>query len=123
MWGLRRYRIGFERLGMIAFVALAAAIGLLHLLAETGYTPTPDLDQAVTETCGPLSTDPMVYLCREAAKAERRWRHYTGETDTRLYLFTVIGLLGIALLVAGRWSVKWITEGFQDGDAGPEDRP
>ena len=123
MRGLRRYRTGFERIGMIAFVVLAAAIGLLHLLAGTGYTPTPDLDQAITQECGPRNSDPMVYLCREAAKAERRWRYYTAATDKRLYIYAALALLGLAILFAGRWSVKWVGEGFRNTETPPDKRP
>lgn len=118
MWGLRRYKTGFERIGMIAFVLLSLSIGLLHLLAETGYTPTPDLEQNIARECGPKTFDPMVYLCREAAKAERRWNHYTTNTNTRLYLFALVGLLGLAFLFAGRWSVKWIAAGFREAKLG-----
>ncbi|HAA92033.1 MAG: hypothetical protein CMM48_14260 [Rhodospirillaceae bacterium] len=115
MRGLRRYRTGFERIGMVTFVSVAVAIALLHLLAETGYVPTPDLDQTITQECGLGGTDPMVYLCREAAKAEHRWHHYTAATDTRIYLIVVLIVLSAAILLAGRWSLTWIAEGFRTG--------
>ena len=118
---LKIYRIGFERLGMVAFIIVACAIALLHIIAETGYDAPQrgteahrQLEQVLNAQCDASKADPLVYLCREAVKAKLRWRHYTMETDTRTYAIAALILLALAILLAGRWAVRWIEEGFRN---------
>jgi hypothetical protein len=117
---LKRYKTGFERLGIVAFVIVACAIALLHLIAETGYKPprpgTEDhrqREQALNAQCDASQADPLNYLCREASKAKLRWHHYTMETDTQTYVIAALILLGLAILLSGRWAVRWVLEGFR----------
>ena len=110
----RRYKSGFERIGMVMFVIVGVAISLLHIIAKTGYEVPQDFEDKIVVSCGPPGKYPTAYLCREAAKANLRWRHYTDKIDSPTYFTVVFLLLTVAIFFTGRWTISWILNGFQE---------
>jgi|GEM_PF-3194026 hypothetical protein len=112
---LRRYKTGFERIGMVMFVIAGVAIGLLHVIAETGFKPEPAREETIASNCKAMTRDPMRYLCREAAKAKLQLRHYISETNSRTYLIIALLMFSAAVFFTGRWTISWVREGFREG--------
>lgn len=110
----RRYKSGFERIGIVMFVIVGVAISLLHIIAETGYEAPQDLEDKIEVSCGPPGKYPTAYLCREAARANLRWHHYTDKMDSPTYFTIAFLLLTIAIIFAGRWTISWIRKGIQE---------
>ena len=108
------YRTGFERIGMVMFVIVGVAISLLHIIAETGYEVPQDFEDKIEVSCGPPGKYSTTYLCREAAKANLRWRHYMDKIDSPTYFTVVFLLFALAIFFAGRWTISWILDGIKE---------
>ena len=110
---LRRYKEGFERLGIVAFVVIAVAFGVIRF-AATPYEPPGELTeqgQAIKEEIGRECDEGVVvfaYLCRKRVVAEYRWRHERGQTG--------MAVIGIVVLIAAFVCYRtypWVRDGFR----------
>ncbi len=113
-------KVGFERLGMVAFVAVAAIFGLIYLVASEPYVapdPESEMGRAIAEdTARECTSEPLAFmtrLCRERVSGRYRWRHYVdgmGEGKT-IFILTILAVAGILF---GFWGLRWVYEGFTE---------
>jgi len=113
-------KVGFERLGMVAFVAVAAIFGLIYVIAREPYVaPDPESEagraiaQEIASECAPEPLAFMGRLCRERVAASHRWRHYVdglGEGEASV-LLTVLAVAGGLF---GIWAIRWVYQGFTE---------
>jgi hypothetical protein len=117
---LKEMKVGFERLGMVAFVAVAAIFGLIYLVANEPYVvPDPETERGraiakdIARECDSESLVFMGRLCRERVSARYRWRHYVdgmGEGKTTV----ILTILAVAGGLFGIWAIRWVYEGFTE---------
>ena len=110
---VRRYKEGFERLGMVAFVVIAVVFGVIRFAASP-YEPPGELTeqgQAIKAEIARECDEGFVvfaYLCRERVVAEHRWRHERGQAGMVVIAIVVL----IAAFVCYR-TYPWVRDGFR----------
>jgi hypothetical protein len=126
-----RYKLGFDRLAIVALCLFAAGFALIVLTANDPYglpqAGTPEreaIETAVAAECAADQIDALAALCRERVMSGYRWTHYRaalgGIGPDWLYGLLLAGI-GLAVLVpAGRW----VAAGFRSPQpAGPDRSP
>ena len=110
---VRRYKEGFERLGIVAFVVIAVVFGFIHLVAVP-YEPPPDSTEqgrAIKAEIARQCDEGFVvfaYLCPERVVAEYRWRHERGQAGT-----AVIGIVVVIAAFVCYRTYRWVRDGFR----------
>jgi len=111
---VRRYKEGFERLGMVAFVVFAAIFGIIHYTAAPYQEPDKltargrAIETEVRGECGKPENAVFAYLCRQRVMARYRWQHDREQAP--------IGIIGIVVVVAGVvcfLTFRWVRDGFR----------
>ena len=117
----RRYKQGFERVAIVAFIVVAATFTLIYLNVPESYqAPDPQseaglaLEAELLERCGPLDEDPLVSLCRDQVLSERSWAFYKQQIDPLRIGILWLACFGGAALLIGRRTWRWLAEGFKD---------
>ncbi len=115
---LSRYKEGFERLAIVAFVVCAAGIGLAHLSVNMSYSSAAHdpvagraLEREMAEQCGPGKAVVFAYLCRQGVVGRHRLQSLRERTGTP----TVVVLISAAVLAAGFFAYRtyrWVRQGF-----------
>ncbi len=110
---LSRYKEGFERLGIVAFVVVAVGFAVLRL-AAVPYDPPPDATeqgQAIKAEMARECDEGVVvfaYLCRKRVLAKYRWEHERGQAG--------MAVIGIVVLIAAFVCYRtypWVRDGFR----------
>ena len=110
---VRRYKEGFERLGMVAFVVIAVVFGVIRFAASP-YEPPGELTeqgQAIKAEIARECDEGFVvfaYLCRERVVAEYRWRHERGQAG-----MAVIGIVVVIAAFVCYRTYRWVRVGFR----------
>ena len=110
---LSRYKEGFERLGIVAFVVIAVGFGLMRFAASP-YEPPGELTeqgQAIKAEIARECDEGVVvfaYLCRKRVVAEYRWRHERGQTG-----LAVIGIVVVIAAFVCYRTYPWVRDGFR----------
>ena len=121
-WNLRRYKTGFDRVAIVAFVVVAATFALIYVSVPEAYRP-PDpgsdaglaLEAQLDDACGTDESDPLVGLCRENIESRERWRYYRAQVDPLRIFLLWLAVFGGAALFFGRWTWTWLATGFRAG--------
>ncbi len=111
---LHRYKEGFERLGMVAFVVFAVVFGFIHFAASP-YEPPGELTEQgqaikseIARDCGEEELAIFAYLCGERVVAEYRWRHDRSQAG-----MAVIGVVVVIAAFVCYLTYRWVREGFR----------
>ena len=116
---MKRYKEGFDRLGIVAFVFCAAVFGLVYLTSTAPPElpePTSERQTAieldVTQECGPDQTGILAGICRHRVKSTYQWRLY--RDNANVWAFGVVVLAAMLLVGAlfGRRIYRWVRDGF-----------
>lgn len=115
----RRYKEGFDRLGIVAFVLAAAAAALVFLMSGEPYAlPEPGTEEreilalALASECAEARA-PFASLCRQRVLAAYRGRYYLEkqEVTASALLFMTLAVLAFCLFGYRVW--RWVVEGFK----------
>ncbi len=116
---MRRYKEGFDRLGIVAFVFCAALFWLVYLMIDAPFRlpePGSDADQALTaelaEQCGSYENALEARICQYRVTSPYRWRHYRDNTAAPTFAIIVAAALALAGGVFGRRIYRWVRSGF-----------
>ncbi len=110
---IRRYKEGFERLGIVAFVVIAVVFGFIRFVAVP-YDPPPDSTEQGRFIKAEIAREcdegfvVFVYLCRERVVAEYRWRHERGQAG-----MAVIGIVVVIAAFVCYRTYRWVRDGFR----------
>ncbi len=110
---LSRYKEGFERLGIVAFVVIAVGFGIIRLAAAP-YDPPPDSTeqgQAVKAEMVRECDEGFVvfaYMCRNRVIAKYRWWHERGQAGMAVIAIVIV----VAAFVCYR-TYPWVRDGFR----------
>ncbi len=122
---LRRYKTGFDRVSIVAFIVVAAMFALIYVSVPEAYRPPdPDseagraLQAQLYESCGTDDSDPLVGLCRENILSKERWRYYRTQIDPLRIALLWLAVFGGAALFFGRWTWRWLAAGFRTDRTG-----
>ncbi|MFQ5619568.1 MAG: hypothetical protein ACE5FR_11395 [Rhodospirillales bacterium] len=113
MGPVRRYKEGFERLGIVAFIVVAVVFGFIRF-ASGPYDPPPESTeqgQAIKAEMARECDEGFVvfaYLCRERVMAERRWRQERGQAG-----MAVIGVVVVIAAFVCYRTYRWVRDGFR----------
>ena len=110
---VRRYKEGFERLGIVAFVVIAVVFGVIRFAASPYETPgeLTEQGQAIKAEIARECDEGFVvfaYLCRERVVAEYRWRHERGQAG-----MAVIGIVVVIAAFVCYRTYPWVRDGFR----------
>ncbi len=110
---VRRYKEGFERLGMVAFVVIAVVFGFIRFAAGPYDAPPDSTEQgrAVKAEIARECDEGFVvfaYLCRERVVAKYRWRHERGQAG-----MAVIGIVVVIAAFICYRTYPWVRDGFR----------
>lgn len=111
---LSRYKEGFERLGIVAFVVVAVGFGVMRL-AAVPYDPPPDSSeqgQAIKAEMARECDEGVVvfaYLCRKRVVAAYRWEHERGQAG-----MVVIGIVVVVAAFVCYRTYPWVRDGFRN---------
>ncbi len=116
----KRFKEGFDRLGIVVFVVFAAGFLLVYLLAREPFILPPQgspervaVDADLAENCNPDNDGPFATLCRERVMAKYRWEFYRSYSSGFSMVF--VGLLALAAMVIGYRTLRWVVAGFKQG--------
>jgi hypothetical protein len=129
-----RYKLGFDRLAVVALVAFAVVFGAVALvvndpygLPEEGTGARRAIEAEVAAECAADQVEALATLCRERVMASYRWAHYTTAlgADDRGWLLGL--LLAAVALAAAIPAARWVIAGFRtpqpaSRDPAPPDR-
>jgi len=110
---IRRYKEGFERLGIVAFVVIAVVFGFIRFVAVP-YDPPPDSTEQGRFIKAEIAREcdegfvVFAYLCRERVVAEYRWRHERGQAG-----MAVIGIVVVIAAFVCYRTYRWVRDGFR----------
>ncbi len=110
---LSRYKEGFERLGIVAFVVIAVVFGVMRFAASP-YDPPPDsteqgqaIKAEMARECD-VGVVVFAYLCRKRVIAKYRWEHERGQAG-----MAVIGIVVVIAAFVCYRTYRWVRDGFR----------
>jgi len=115
-----RYKLGFDRLAIVALILFAAAFGLMALAVNDPYgLPAPGtgerqaIEAEVAGQCAPDQIEALALLCHERVMSGYRWAHYRSALGAD-GLDWLVGLALAALVVgAAVPAARWVIAGFR----------
>lgn len=109
---LSRYREGFERLSIVAFVVCAVGFGLARLtIADAAGGADDVLERRIAGACAEDNPQVLHFLCRQSILAEARWARLRDNAGTSMVVvLAVVAVLGTAFF--GRRAYRWVRRGF-----------
>jgi hypothetical protein len=125
-----RYKLGFDRLAVVALVLFAVVFGLMALavndpygLPDLGTVERDAIEAEVAEQCEADQIEALATLCRERVMSGYRWSHYRaavgGDGPGWLYGLVLLALVAGAAVPAARWVIA----GFRAPQPPVPDRP
>ena len=116
---MKRYKEGFDRLGIVAFVFCAAVFGLVYLTSAAPLgLPEPTSEQQtaialdVAQQCGPDQTGILAGLCRHRVTSTYQWRLYRANANVWAFGGVVSAALLLVGALFGRRIYRWVRDGF-----------
>ena len=116
----KRYKEGFDRVGIVLFVLFAAGFLLVYLLAREPFEMPPEgcaerlaIEADLAENCDPENEGPFALLCDERVMAKYRWAHY--RADPSGFPMILGGVFVLAIVAFGHRTLRWIVDGFKQG--------
>lgn len=117
---MRRYKNGFDRLGIVAFVFCAALFWLVYLaidapfrLPQPGSIDDQALQAELTAQCAPYENALEARICRYRVASPYRWQHYRDNSAAPAFGIILAAALVLAGAVFGRRIYRWVRAGFE----------
>ncbi len=125
-----RYKLGFDRLAVVAMCLFAIPFGLMALAANDPYALPADgtserqaIEAAVSGECVEDQIDALALLCRERVLSDYRWAHYRAALARDGLGWLYGALLALLVVAAAVPAVRWVVAGFRRPQLPDFDRP